>query len=142
MTWIQYHLEILSLKQILFEFLSMDQCFVSIARPSARQHMEKSKRTLYTFVDEMRDDVFKLLSLFDRKETLSQEVLRLFLFSFLRLEVSIHTHKTSHATNIFICKCLQVFENTQAGRFCSNIQQDTYLRIELPAKPLEKPKMR
>lgn len=75
--------------------------------------MKKSKSTLHTFIDEMRDDVLKLLSLFDREETLCQEILILFLLSFFRLEVSIHTHETCHATYIFISKGLQIFENAQ-----------------------------
>lgn len=75
--------------------------------------MKKSKSTLHTFIDEMRDDVLKLLSLFDREETLCQEILILFLFSFFRLEVSIHTHETCHTTDVFISKGLQILENTQ-----------------------------
>lgn len=75
--------------------------------------MKKSKSTLHTFIDEMRDDVLKLLSFFDREETLCQEILVLFLFSFFRLEVSVHTHETCHAAYVFISKSLQILENAQ-----------------------------
>lgn len=75
--------------------------------------MKKSKSTFHTFIDEVRDDILKLLSFFNREETFSQEVLSLFLLSFLRLEVSIDTHETCHSSYIFISKSLQILEDSQ-----------------------------
>lgn len=43
---IQNHLEVLSLQQVLFEFLAVNESLVSIAGPSTRQHMQETKSTL------------------------------------------------------------------------------------------------
>lgn len=87
----------------------------------------------------MRNDVLELLSLFHRKETISQAVLAFFLVTLLRLEVCIDTHKACDSSDVLVFKCFNELEDALGGWLGPNIQQYADLGIELPAKAFEKP---
>lgn len=87
----------------------------------------------------MRNNVLKLLSFFNRKETIFETIFTLLLLSFLGSKIGIDRHEACHSSNILIFESLQNFHNSFGRRFCSNIQEDTNLRVELSAKAFKKP---
>jgi hypothetical protein len=105
--------------------------------------MQKPQAAFKVFIDEMGNYVFKFLCFFNGEETiLKTTTTTLLCISFLRLEISIHTHEACDSSNIFILECLNQFQDSFRRGFCSNIEQNAYLRIELPTKSLKKPEMR
>jgi len=68
--------------------------------------VQKTKRALKTFIDEMRNNVLKLLSPFHRSETRIQAVVVLLLLALLGLEIGIDTHKTSDPSHVVVSERL------------------------------------
>lgn len=54
----------------------------------------------------MRNNVLELLSLLNGEKALGQKTLFFLFLALLRLEVCVHTHKTSHSAHILIGESL------------------------------------
>lgn len=84
--------------------------------------MQKTKTALQTFVDKMRNIVFKLLSLLYREEAVGEKVELLLLLTLLWLKVGVDTNKSSHSSNVVVSESLQELQNAQLAWFGPDIQ--------------------
>lgn len=84
--------------------------------------MQKTKTALQTFVDKMRNIVFKLLSLLYREEAVGEKVQLLLLLTLLRLKVGVDTNKSSHSSNVVVSESFQELQNAQLAWFGPDIQ--------------------
>lgn len=111
--------------------------------------MQEAQCSLCILIQEMGDDILILLCFFNRKEGIFQAsreavgvIIILFITSFKRRKLRVHTHQTCHTSDILVNEPSDEIDHACVFRFCSNVQQADVLRIQVSAKSLEKPKMR
>lgn len=97
----------------------------------------------------MSNNVLILLCLLYREKGFLQalgETVRVIIIllipTFKRRELRVHTHQPCHTSYILINKPSDEVNHTCIFRFRPDIQQANVLRIQIPAEPFKKPKMR
>ena len=103
--------------------------------------MKESQSTFKIFINEVRYYIFKLLCFLYRQKTIPQTIIVLLIITLLRLKVSIHTHEPSHSSYVLVAEGLNQLQDALGRWLSSNIQQYTYLWVELPTKPFKEPQM-
>ena len=137
------------LQQIRLILLRFDQGLVTVGRPSTRQHMEETERSLSILIQKMSNNILILLSLLNGKERLFQPfgaailvIITLLVPALERGKLRIHTHQTSTSSHILIDKSTNQVDHTHVFRLRPHVQQNDVLGIEVPTEPLEEPQMR
>jgi hypothetical protein len=113
--------------------------------------MKKSKSTLCVFIDEVRDDVLVLLSLFDGEECFADTTLFFFsdsIPSLFRREIAVYTHESCGSSDILVLSSIIIVESFDEVDYSSCIGLGSHIkkydefRFQETAEAFEKPKMR
>jgi hypothetical protein len=111
--------------------------------------MQETESSLSILIQKVGNNILILLSLFNRKERFLQPLraailllIALFVPALKRGKLRVHTHQTSTPAHILIDKSSNQVDHAHILGFCSHVQKNNVLWVEVPAEPLKEPQMR